>query len=417
MKANCREIHSLLGPYVDGELSLPDRARVETHLAECEAARHEVGELRALHSLVRDTPPPEPAEHFWDWQRMRVLRGLRSSRRRFERTEARPGFAWLRLATVAGGLMVVLIVVVVGWRLVMPGSIEQVLESHGQQAAAPAAKKAVEAEGPVASLPRQTTPLAPVPSAQAERAGSVAGGTASGRHAARTAASVERATAESRADADEMAAAGERSEVLVDVLVDSLGRPLKARIAGTSGDTELDNVALAASLRESLQPPRVSGRPAEGWVEVPYEVAAVPRAETPKRGVRPLRTEASNQVESRPQTRAGRPARSGSGESPAAEQADAETPAGLIQLPRREGEPDDTGTALLRILVEATGKASKVQIVKSSGSKDVDDFVTRLARNARYRPAQRSGKATRAWLELPITNTPPQKAKPDREDR
>jgi hypothetical protein len=127
MNDRCKDIHELLDRYVDGELLPVDVERVEAHLSTCNAARTEVEDLRALHALVRQAEPPEPAEHFWDWQRMRVLRHLRTGRRRLERPEPRPALAWLRLATVAGGLMVVAIVAVVGWRLVLPGSIDSLV--------------------------------------------------------------------------------------------------------------------------------------------------------------------------------------------------------------------------------------------------------------------------------------------------
>jgi hypothetical protein len=56
---NCNQINTLLGAYHDHELSDGDRARVEEHLAGCEACRAELAELRRTTELVASLPRHE----------------------------------------------------------------------------------------------------------------------------------------------------------------------------------------------------------------------------------------------------------------------------------------------------------------------------------------------------------------------
>lgn len=61
------------------------------------------------------------------------------------------------------------------------------------------------------------------------------------------------------------------------------------------------------------------------------------------------------------------------------------------------------GTVLLRVLVDATGKPVQVVILKSSGSRDLDNAAREHVLAAwRFHPAQRDGRAIQAWAQVPV---------------
>ena len=62
---NCTDVKKSLPDYLEGDLSLEARARVDTHLDDCEACIVEVAELEQTILLLRsmpapETPPPPP---------------------------------------------------------------------------------------------------------------------------------------------------------------------------------------------------------------------------------------------------------------------------------------------------------------------------------------------------------------------
>ncbi|HET6913471.1 MAG TPA: energy transducer TonB [Rhodanobacteraceae bacterium] len=61
------------------------------------------------------------------------------------------------------------------------------------------------------------------------------------------------------------------------------------------------------------------------------------------------------------------------------------------------------GTVLLRVLVDATGKPIQVLVLKSSGSRDLDNAAREHVLAAwRFHPAQRDGHAIQAWAQVPV---------------
>ncbi|MFO7649843.1 MAG: energy transducer TonB, partial [bacterium] len=153
-------------------------------------------------------------------------------------------------------------------------------------------------------------------------------------------------------------------------------------------------------------------RPAGRWV-VPSESADTLRVSRWFRQPRPGRRTAERPVEQAEVPPAPPPSEAEAKQSQS-RPAVPDAPAELIDMPSRENAPDDSGTAILRVMVQADGTVSNVLVKRSSGSKAVDDFAVGLARKARYRPAVRAGQPAAAWLDLPVTNRP---AKPGRSDR
>ncbi|MEO0079268.1 MAG: TonB family protein [candidate division WOR-3 bacterium] len=116
-KRACRQVRELIGPYADNELDQDARSRVEEHLKTCPDCRRELEAIQMLHRLVREKATPRPYEGWLEEHRFRVLHRLRLNERLEREVRGAAQIPWLKLATVAGGLVVVLIVVFAGWRV------------------------------------------------------------------------------------------------------------------------------------------------------------------------------------------------------------------------------------------------------------------------------------------------------------
>lgn len=57
-------VSQLLSPYMDGQITLPERQRVEKHLSDCAICRAELAELRALTGALRRLPQHQPSRSF-----------------------------------------------------------------------------------------------------------------------------------------------------------------------------------------------------------------------------------------------------------------------------------------------------------------------------------------------------------------
>lgn len=69
-------------------------------------------------------------------------------------------------------------------------------------------------------------------------------------------------------------------------------------------------------------------------------------------------------------------------------------------LSRRSGEQ---GRVLLRVLVNAAGRADDVQLRSSSGSARLDEAARETVRRWRFVPARRGDEAVPAWVLVPIS--------------
>uniref|UniRef100_A0A7C4GGZ4 TonB family protein n=1 Tax=candidate division WOR-3 bacterium TaxID=2052148 RepID=A0A7C4GGZ4_UNCW3 len=117
MKPDCESVRDLLGPYLDAELAEPKRRQVELHLKTCPECRRELTELETLYVLARRAARPGVPDEHLDHLRMTVTRKLR---REAKIETARPrlqSMSLFRLATVGGALVVMIVVVIAGYRL------------------------------------------------------------------------------------------------------------------------------------------------------------------------------------------------------------------------------------------------------------------------------------------------------------
>jgi len=317
-------VHEQLSQYLDNELAAPERAKFEAHVASCAECRREVEQLRALDHLVKSKDaPPKLAADYWDWHRQQIWKRIRAERRQPQLEPFRPRFIWFRLAAVAGGVAIVLVVVVAGWRMMLPGAVKEtgpraVLE---EKPAAPEVAKRDAAEpepatGGYAMSARQTAPVADADLEQAQT--EVGAGRAGKTETVETG----------------VGGAGARTGASLD-----LG---KGKEPGQP---------------EATQPP-------------------VPMATV-----------------------------SGIERTAADEEADALT--ACDQMPRVVDIPKlptvdaaETSTVLLRALVELTGKASRVEVARSSGNILLDSIALNNVQQARFQPGMERGRNVRCWLKL-----------------
>jgi TonB family protein len=143
MKQTCGSVREWLGAFSDGEIDPARTEQVSAHLETCAGCRRELDQIQELHKLTKSVEHPRLAEDYWDWHRTKVWHGIRN-RKRAPAPSYRPSFAWPKLATAAAGLVVVMVVVIVGWRTLLerPGTAGRTL-----------AERQTKAEAPVAAVP------------------------------------------------------------------------------------------------------------------------------------------------------------------------------------------------------------------------------------------------------------------------
>jgi hypothetical protein len=91
-------------------------SRAASHLAECDACRREVDDLRAALETIKDADVPEPVPFFWPRFTARVVDLASSVSRRAVRWPAMaPGIAWTR-ALAAAALLLSVASAAVLWR-------------------------------------------------------------------------------------------------------------------------------------------------------------------------------------------------------------------------------------------------------------------------------------------------------------
>lgn len=75
--------------------------------------------------------------------------------------------------------------------------------------------------------------------------------------------------------------------------------------------------------------------------------------------------------------------------------------------PRRALRRGESGEVLLRIEVDARGVPAQVEVMSSSGSRDLDRAAVAAARRWRFRPAMRDGTPVAGVVNVPIAFTAP----------
>ncbi len=306
MKHKCGSVREWLGAFADGELD-PERAeQVRAHLETCAACRHELDQIQELHRLAKSVEHPRLAEDYWDWHRTKVWHGIRN-RKRAAMPSYRPSFAWPKLAAAAAGLVVVLVVVIAGWR--------SLLERPGL--------------GGVAYSEHKTTSEAPVASAPA---------------------------AELPATGGEPHATGVRTPTKVEVRSDEVARAEEKAVEG--------NAAPSAGGTVTPSPLATASRKEIARLSVSRErIASVPPA-TPSIGGGPaeiMSKRGEGRIVSGPV---------------------------LLESPTiADADITDTGTVLLSVKTDSTGRVMSAGVRRSSGSSRLDSLAVRRIRQSRFKAA------------------------------
>lgn len=61
------------------------------------------------------------------------------------------------------------------------------------------------------------------------------------------------------------------------------------------------------------------------------------------------------------------------------------------------------GETLLRVLIDVSGRAGRIEIVRSSGHRILDRAAVNAVRNWRFQPATENGIAVAGWVDIPVT--------------
>ncbi len=122
---DCREIQPLLSQMSDGAVTPDTAARIEAHLAECEACRSLLRELKQTKALVANLPQESVSSQFMDTLRreMRVLRHVEQAERGLLQKVwdwmVGPAWAPAPLRRFAAAAVFVLLLLAAAW-LVLP---------------------------------------------------------------------------------------------------------------------------------------------------------------------------------------------------------------------------------------------------------------------------------------------------------
>jgi TonB family protein len=354
MKTDCRRLRPLLGPFADGELSAEQNEAVRAHLEACPGCRSELDSIVQLHSLVKKAGPPALHEDYWDWQRTRVWRRIKQDVR--ERQPFwRPSFVWPRLATLAGGFVVVLVVAVVGWQVARP--------------ALTGSKRVRQVE---------TVVERPVLVGKGE-AGSPAGGHARSEELAPEPSSGDIVEAPATTDAEKAGLAQSVGGEKVDraqaererVAPAAVANEAQTRKSGRSGSSW--PMKTAAADEKSVAGKAGAGRIVQG----PSLAEPVTKTEAPPTA--PVASRDKDELDLEPKQPT------------------------LVSMPRLpDVDEKDTGTVLLTFVTDTLGAVKSVKLARSSGRPQLDSIAIKAAWQARFTPAMKGGKRTTGTIQYPL---------------
>jgi TonB family protein len=358
MSADCGRFKELLGPYADGELGPEQAAQVEEHVGRCAECRREIEAIRHLHLLVHKARPPQLTEDYWDWQRTRVWRRLREDRPERQRFY-RPSFTWPKLATLAGGLVVVLVIATVGWQLLGPGLFQPKAALVTGTSKMPSAAQQAQDETKQAMAMERTAEKPPVRAASKE--------------------------------------AG-KSEAAEPARLDEVEADMKTEVATIEAAPPTTSAGSGLVVADKTEESQKQGVASKGFWKVEgagkgkagAARAGAPARPMPAPGQKQDEVEVARMVEPIPAE-----------EKP--------TPLDVLSMPQVKAS--DTGTALVLITTDTTGTVLTVKLNRSSGLALLDSIALGAARKARFRPGTRAGRRAVWTFEYPFRFEAEKKAK------
>ncbi len=75
----CWRLRPALVDLAVGTIDAAEAARVESHVAECDACRADLAAMRGVPSELRDADLPEPSQEFWQRQRDAIMRRIQAA--------------------------------------------------------------------------------------------------------------------------------------------------------------------------------------------------------------------------------------------------------------------------------------------------------------------------------------------------
>ena len=162
------------------------------------------------------------------------------------------------------------------------------------------------------------------------------------------------------------------------MLVDSTGRVTKVQLKRTSGNRQLDDLALSLTDKVQFVPARLAGKRISMWTEVPFVF-------TPNQELNPLTPVFT------PYTVA-----------PNIKNADEVVGALRRFYPPLLRDAGVGGTALVWFLIDEEGTTQKVMLKKTSGHHALDDAALKVAQLVRWTPALNRDRPVTVWIELPL---------------
>ncbi len=114
-KSRCRSVQSLLGPYVDGELTGADRLRVSRHLETCRDCAGEVDALGNVGDLLRRSAADDAASSGMDGFASNIVTRVRAESAvswaaRFERAVGDSRLLWVGTGSVLGAMATMFVI-------------------------------------------------------------------------------------------------------------------------------------------------------------------------------------------------------------------------------------------------------------------------------------------------------------------
>lgn len=162
--------------------------------------------------------------------------------------------------------------------------------------------------------------------------------------------------------------------VVLKVLVDAHGKPMKTEIETSSGHESLDQAAIHAAMQWRFNPGTRNGKPYKGWARVPVT----------------FRLHPAEPATARSSTQAVRVVPASKRNNPPA-------------YPPSAIKNHQQGTVMLLVHVDANGKVLDTKIEKSSGIDSLDIAAIKAAKNWQFSPRMAHGKPHGGWVEVPVT--------------
>lgn len=378
------KMREYLNGYLDNELSAETRKSVEEHLTTCESCRRELDELNALHHHARHWSVDMPETDYWDGLAHSTMIRIKKEQH-FRDIPVRARFSWQRLLPVTAAAAAAVIVGFVGLEMLQnrlrsraESKTVMLLSEKYAPSAQGRARGQEETPSPVADDEKRREGLA-APRRDGVAAGEIPRPVVFGRREGPG------GLYATKAGPGAAAGSGEAGLVGRSVEGQTTGSPAggaeTSRAASGGGQSGLGQASGGQSpaVRRVENKPGEPAAPATVTADQSREKEAVPTGQT-ELGASQSQSTAPAEADVLPVLKKG----------------DEEA------FAAKSFDDQAAQVAVIKALVEANGKVSRVALVKSSGSDSLDRLAARRAATYLFTPALKNGKPVRAWTTVPV---------------